>query len=251
MKMKKSVVLVTFLVVVAMVLAACQSATPTATAAAPAVAATTAAPAATTAAPAATAAPTQMGAPVPTDLPRDQTIFVSGAAWGPASTWNPFQTGNLANTSGTVGLVYETLFGFDPLAGKLIPWLADSGTWTNPTTYDVVLRDGLTWSDGQPLTADDVVYTFELGKTNTALWFAPLWTAQGLTAVTSSDATHVEFTFSNPIYQQWDNNLYNIPIIPKHIWSTKTADDIANGANQNPVGSGAYLYLATGQDRNA
>ena len=71
-----------------------------------------------------------------------------------------------------------------------------------------------------------------------------------MTDVTSADATHITFTFTNPIYQQWDNNLYNIPIVPQHIWSTKTADDIANGANANPVGSGAYLYLATGQDRN-
>ena len=65
-----------------------------------------------------------------------------------------------------------------------------------------------------------------------------------------ADATHVEFTFTNPIYQEWDNNLYNIPIVPKHLWASKTADDIATGANANPVGSGAYLYLATGQDRN-
>ena len=109
-------------------------------------------PAATTApaAPAATQAPAPTSAPaaaataaVPTNLPRNQTLFISGAAWGPASTWNPFQTGNLANTTGTVGFVYETLFGFDPLSGKLTPWLAASGTWTNPTTYDVTLRDGL------------------------------------------------------------------------------------------------------------
>jgi peptide/nickel transport system substrate-binding protein len=235
--------------VVGMLLAAC--ATPTVAPTAAPTAAPTTAPATT--APAATVAPTTAAvatAAVPTDLPRNQTLFVSGAAWGPASTWNPFQPGNLANTSGTVGLVYETLFGFDPLSGKLLPWLAESGTWKDASTYDVTLRSGLTWSDGQPLTADDVVYTFTLGKTNTALWFAPLWTAQGLTNVTSADATHVEFTFTNPIYQQWDNNLYNIPIVPKHLWENKTADDIASGANSNPVGSGAYLYLATGQDRN-
>ncbi|MGD0707655.1 MAG: ABC transporter substrate-binding protein [Anaerolineaceae bacterium] len=231
--------------VVGMLLGACATATtaPATMVPATAVPATEAPVAPTTAPAAATAA-------VPTNLPRNETIFISGAAWGPASTWNPFQPGNLANTTGTVGLVYETLFGFDPLSGKLTPWLASSGTWKDANTYDVTLRTGLTWSDGQPLTADDVVYTFELGKTNTTLWFAPVWTAQGLTGVTSSDATHVEFTFTNPIYQQWDNNLYNIPIVPKHLWQNKTADDIANGTNANPVGSGAYLYLATGQDRN-
>src|SRR5271157_83771 len=246
--MKRLIAVLSILIGVSMLLGACA---PAATPAPTAMPATTTAPAtqalASTSAPAATTASTSE---VPTNLPRNQTLFISGAAWGPASTWNPFQTGNLANTTGTVGFVYETLFGFDPLSGKLTPWLAQSGTWTNPTTYDVTLRDGLTWSDGQPLTADDVVYTFTLGKTNSALWFAPLWTQQGLTGVTSADATHVEFTFTNPIYQQWDNNLYNIPIIPKHLWQNRTADDIASGTNANPVGSGAYLYLATGQDRN-
>jgi peptide/nickel transport system substrate-binding protein len=227
--MRKILLVVSVFLVVAMLLGACAK-TPTA---------------APTTAPAtgATAAPL-------TELPRNETIFVSGAAWGPASTWNPFQPGNLANTSGTIGLVYETLFGFDPLSGKLTPWLAESGTWSTPTTFDVVLRSGLTWSDGQALTADDVAYSYKLAKDNTTLWFASLWTTQGLTDVTAADATHLTFTFTNPIYQQWDNNLYNIPIVPQHLWSTKTADDVANGANENPVGSGAYLFMATAQDRN-
>jgi peptide/nickel transport system substrate-binding protein len=243
--------LVALLVAATMVLSACGAAATTPAPAPATVAPATVAPAPATVAPAtsapATAAPT---AAVPTDLPRNETIFISGAAWGPASTWNPFQPGNLANTSGTVGLVYETLFGFDPLSGKLFPWLADSGTWKDDSTYDLTLKSGLTWSDGQPLTADDVAYTFGLGKTDTALWFNSLYTVAGLTGVTATDATHAEFTFTNPVYQQWDNFLYNLPIVPKHLWSTKTADDIATGANANPVGSGAYLYLATGQDRN-
>ncbi len=249
---KQMYVLVALLVAASMLLTACGAAATTAAPATPApatVAPATVAPATVapaTAAPA-TAAPT---AAVPTNLPRNETIFISGAAWGPASTWNPFQPGNLANTTGTVGLVYETLFGFDPLSGKLFPWLADSGTWKDDSTYDLTLRSGLTWSDGQPLTADDVVYTFGLGKTNTALWFNSVYTVTGLTGATSSDATHVEFTFTNPVYQQWDNFLYNLPIVPKHLWQNKTADDVATGANANPVGSGAYLYLATGQDRN-
>jgi peptide/nickel transport system substrate-binding protein len=248
--MKRLIAVLSILIGVSMLLGACAPAATPAPTAMPAPTTAPAAPAATQA-PAAPAAPAAAAtAAVPTDLPRNQTLFISGAAWGPASTWNPFQVGNLANTTGTVGFVYETLFGFDPLSGQLLPWLAQSGTWTNPTTFDVTLRDGLTWSDGQPLTADDVVYTFTLGKTNSALWFAPLWSQQGLTGVTSADATHVEFTFTNPIYQEWNNELYNIPIVPKHLWQNKTADDIATGANANPVGSGAYLYLATGQDRN-
>ncbi len=49
-----------------------------------------------------------------TDFPRNETLYITGAAWGPPSTWNPFQPGSLANTTGTIGLLYETLFGFRP-----------------------------------------------------------------------------------------------------------------------------------------
>lgn len=186
----------------------------------------------------------------PTEFPRNETLYVSGAAWGPASTWNPFQPGSLANTTGTIGFVYEFLFDFDPLTGEFIPWLAESGDWTDATTYEVTLRDGLTWSDGQPLTAEDVKFTAELGQKYAALWFAPLWTNTGLTAVEAVDDTNVKFTFSEPLYQEWGNYLYNLPIVPKHLWEDRTEEEITTGANEKPVGSGAYMYLSNAEDRN-
>jgi peptide/nickel transport system substrate-binding protein len=179
---------------------------------------------------------------------RGETLYVSGSAWGPASTWNPFQPGSLANTTGTIGYVYEFLFGYDPLSGVMTPWLAESGAWKDATTYDVTLRTGLTWSDGQPLTAADVKFTFELAQKYNALWFAPMWNY--LTAVTAVDATHLEFTFQDPLYQEWSNNLYNIPIVPEHLWKDRTEADITTGANEKPIGSGAYLYLTNAEDRN-
>jgi peptide/nickel transport system substrate-binding protein len=237
--MKKRIAFVLSVVmVISLVLGACAGgATVTTTA-------TTTATATATTTKTATATPTT----TVTELPRNETIYVSGAAWGPPSTWNPFQSGSLANTTGTVGFVYETLFDFDPLSGEFIPWLAQSGTWTNATTYDIVLRSGLTWSDGQALTADDVAYTFDLGQQYDALWFAPLWSY--LTGVTAVDATHVSFTFNDPLYQEWSFYLYRIPIVPKHLWQSRSEEDITTGANANPIGSGAYLYLTNAEDRN-
>jgi peptide/nickel transport system substrate-binding protein len=240
--MKRITFVLSIMVALSILLAACSPATPTPTTVPP----TSVPP---TTAPPPVVVPTETAAPViPTEFPRNETLYVSGAAWGPASTWNPFQPGSLANTTGTIGFVYEFLYDFDPMTGVLTPWLADSGAWTNATTYDVTLRSGLTWSDGQPLTADDVKFTFELGKTNSALWFAPLWNY--LTGVSAVDATHVSFTFTDPLYQEWANYLYNLPIVPKHLWESRTADDVNIGTNANPVGSGAYLYLANADDRN-
>lgn len=179
---------------------------------------------------------------------RSETLYVSGAAWGPPSDWNPFITWSKANTTGTIGLVYETLFMYDPMADELIPWLAESGTWSDANTYDLKLREGITWSDGQPLTAADVAFTFELGQKYSALWFAPMW--KYLTGVTVVDDYNVKFTFTDPLYQEWTNNLYNIAIVPEHLWADRTEEEITSGANENPVGSGAYLYESHSEDRN-
>lgn len=52
-------------------------------------------------------------------FPRNETLYISGAAWGPPTDWNPFITWSKANTSGTVGLIYETLFFYDRLRTSL------------------------------------------------------------------------------------------------------------------------------------
>ncbi len=179
---------------------------------------------------------------------RSETLYVSGAAWGPPSTWNPFQPGNLANTTGTLGLCYETLFNYDPLTDELIPWLAESGEWIADNVYELTLRRGLTWSDGTPLTAADVVFTFELGKDYPAIWFSPMWAY--LDNVVNIGDYIVQFNFTDPLYQEFDNNLYNIPIVPKHLWEGRTEEEITIGANENPIGSGAYLYESHSSDRN-
>ena len=179
---------------------------------------------------------------------RGETLYVSGAAWGPPNDWNPFITWSKANTTGTCGFLYESLFAFDSWTNQLTPWLAESGEWTDATTYDLTLREGLTWSDGEALDAEDVAFTFELGQQYAAIWFSPMW--EYLDSVTVVDATHLQFAFTDPLYQEWSNNLYNIFIVPEHLWADKTEEDITSGANENPVASGAYLYESHSEDRN-
>ena len=57
--------------------------------------------------------------------------------------------------------VYDNLLGFDPVKGKFVGQLAKSWSQPNATTYEYELRDDIKWQDGQPLTADDVVYTID------------------------------------------------------------------------------------------
>jgi peptide/nickel transport system substrate-binding protein len=183
------------------------------------------------------------------EFPRNETLYISGAAWGPPTDWNPFITWSKANTSGTVGLIYELLFFYDPVKDELIPWLAEYGKWKSDQLFEVKLREGITWQDGTPLTAADVVFTYELGKKYPAIYYSPMW--DYLESVVSVGDYYVEFSFKRkPLYQEFMNNLYNIAIVPKHIWETRTEEEITSGANENPIGSGAYKYYAHGPDRN-
>lgn len=179
---------------------------------------------------------------------RSETLYISGAAWGPPNDWNPFIAWSKANTSGTIGLVYETLFMFDGLTGEFTPFLAESGEWVDADTYTIRLRDGLTWTDGEALTADDVAFTFELAADYAALFWAPMWNY--LDEIVVDGDLGLTFEFTDPLYQEFANNLYNIPIAPEHIWADKTEEEVTAGLNENPVGSGAYLYESHGEDRN-
>ena len=178
------------------------------------------------------------------EYPREETVFTSGNQWGPPSSWNPIPQSGEA--TGVRGLLYEPLFSFDPATLELEPWLAESGGWTDPDTYVLQLRDGLTWQDGEALDAQDVVFTVELGKVPDVRW-SNLWT--WLASATATDATTVTFEFSDPRYQEWDNFLYTSSILPQHVMSAWAASDYNSNANEDPVGSGPFTYSTHGQDR--
>ncbi|MGZ6269710.1 MAG: ABC transporter substrate-binding protein, partial [Candidatus Limnocylindrales bacterium] len=182
-------------------------------------------------------------APPPvTSYPRNETLYTSGKQYGAPSTWNPLDP-NAA--MGVVGLQYETLFLYDPLADKFTPWLAESGTWTDPNTYTIKVRQGIKWSDGQAFTADDVAFTIGLAKIK-ALG-SNIW--DFITDATAPDASTVVVKFKNPAYQEWSTWTYNNPILPKHIWASKADENILKVTNENGVGTGPYLYKTHADDR--
>jgi len=180
--------------------------------------------------------------------PRNETLYISGAAWGAFSDLNPFLPGTKANSTGTIGLLYESLYLYDPIADVMTPWLAESGEWTDDVTYELKIREGITWTDGQTLDANDVKFTFELGQQYPAVWFAPMWNY--LDSIDLVDDNTLQLNFTDPLYQEFSNNLYNIFIVPEHIWSTRTEEEITTGINDDPIGSGAYKWVSAGEDRN-
>lgn len=178
------------------------------------------------------------------DYPREGTVFTSGQQWGPPSSWNPIPQSGEA--TGTRGLLYEPLFVFDPESLDIQPWLAESGEWVEDDVYELTLREGVTWTDGEPMTAEDIVYTVELGENPEVPW------SNLMTWLDSAEATDehtVLFEFDDPRYQSWDNFLYSTVIVPEHIVGEWEEEDYMSNQNADPVGSGPFTYSSHGQDR--
>jgi len=154
-------------------------------------------------------------------------------------TFNPFTTVTTEAIE-VQSLIYDKLMDYGTDL-KIEPSLAKSSTASgNTITY--ALRDSVTWHDGTPFTADDVVYTFDLiGKNQLGI------NAQWLTdyeSVTAPDAKTVVVTFKAP--QAFDPGLV-IPIVPKHIWSSKTVAQIKKDTNASPIGTGPFKFEARTQ----
>lgn len=189
--------------------------------------------------------------PAAVEYPRNETLYTSGTQWGPPSSWNPLNGGGYA--MGTLGLCYETLFIYDPLADKFTPYLAESDSWTDATTYVVKLRKGIKWTNGQPLTVDDVKFTFDIadpnGETKAGLNYTGLWKFLESVEV-NKDTNEITFKFkADPAYQEVGFYMWQTPILSKALFGKLSVADLTGGANKPPVGTGPYKYLTNDQDR--
>ncbi|MET0933637.1 MAG: ABC transporter substrate-binding protein [Mycetocola sp.] len=135
---------------------------------------------------------------------------------------------------GGLGTIFESLFFITQInSDPYKPLLATEYAWNDEgTQLDVTLREDVTWSDGEPFTADDVVFTYQM------LLDTPAINGIGYDgAVTKVDDTHVTFTFDHPAFVDGPNILGKAPIVPEHLWSEidPTADVV-----KEPVGTGPY-----------
>jgi peptide/nickel transport system substrate-binding protein len=167
------------------------------------------------------------------------TLVISneqGTLWN--CSFNPFNPG-VVGTGVTFGQVYEPLMFVNTLqSGKVSPWLASAYAWSdNNKLLTFTIRNGVTFNDGTPMTAADVVYTFNLLKKFPALDLNSVWSV--LKSVTQSGANQVVFTFSAPSVPYFYYIADQVPIVPQHIWS-KIANPVTY-ADSNPVGTGAFM----------
>lgn len=136
--------------------------------------------------------------------------------------------------------IYENLFVFNTLKNEATPWLATSwGFNEDSTVLTVKLREGVTWNDGEPFTADDVVFTWKLLQGNDSLAGNGGRVALNyIDDIVKVDDLTVQFLY-NEINT---TSVYEVGaqvIVAEHIW--KDVEDPVTFANENPVGTGAWM----------
>lgn len=151
---------------------------------------------------------------------------------------NPFVAVFLSSTQ-VMRLTYENLTMVGP-DNAVQPGLAES--WQSSPdglTWTFKIRDGQ-WSDGTPITARDVAFTYTQIMTNPAAQDANGSAVANFAAVTAVDDRTVEVTTKQP---QASILASDIPIVPEHVWSSRVGQiGTATGAEQLPaVGSGPYV----------
>ncbi len=203
---------------------------------------------------AAEAAPTQ-AAPaqaVATEAPAQvapagnaDAVLILGEQTMPTFTrnFNPFSTNS--PLPGTLNLIHEPLMIYNTVKGELVPWLATDTKWSEDLkTLTFTVRDGVKWSDGQPFTANDVAFTFNLLKTQPGVNSAALSALVGdkayIDTITAPDAKTVQFTFKT-VYTPGLYELISQNIVPEHTW--KDVTDVVAFTNDNPVGTGPFTQL--------
>lgn len=173
-------------------------------------------------------------------------IVISTIGEGP-KTFNPCNTKD-ATSSNMAGLMYDGLLTTEPKSGEVVPLLAKSFE-INGNDYIIHLRRGLKWTDGKPITADDIMYTYEevvfkgLGNPST---MDAMMIEGKLPELTKIDDYTVKFTTSKPFAPFLRQLSY--PIVPKHYFkpiSDKGADafNAFLNPNTNPkeiVSNGAF-----------
>jgi len=102
-----------------------------------------------------------------TALPRDETMYFNGQQWGPVVCWNPYSSScnnamAIAQQDNARVLMFETPYLYDMLDGNSYPLLAEGPYEWNDARTEMTFKmnPAARWSDGTPVTAEDVAYTW-------------------------------------------------------------------------------------------
>lgn len=194
--------------------------------------------------------PDSMFEPAPEDRSRiaeDRTLYAN--LEGSPNTLNPLFASSVYDQT-VIGLLYDSLFTFD----KDMEWRVNEEVVESfevsddRTTYTATLKPGLTWHDGEPFTAEDVVYSWKqiLDERVPAVTYKT--STSTIEQVEALDERTVRFVQPEGYATaEWD---ITFPIIPKHIFEQQKEQypDLQTGQYysqqaRHPVGWGPYRIV--------
>ena len=181
----------------------------------------------------------------PANAADEEPVTFTVALLDEVDSFNPFN-GYQAGSYEMWALMYDFMVGYSMKDMSPAPALAtewetseDGLTWT----FDI--REGVEWSDGEPLTAGDIAHTYNRvldGGPEAGNWSTYLTSVE---TVTAPDDTTVVLELSRPNAVL---PLLPIPILPEHIWSDVAEDDVKSYRNEpedgdSVVGSGPFRLV--------
>jgi peptide/nickel transport system substrate-binding protein len=153
--------------------------------------------------------------------------------------FNPFNLGTQRDF--TWGGIYENLLISTAVGGgRQYNIIGQSFAWSNGgKTLTITVRPNVKWSDGKPLTAEDVLYSLTIGRQDKAADRISLTAANSnIAGVARVGSNKVAIRFKQVDSTFLGSQLPTVPIVPKRIWSK--VKDVTGFANPNPVGSGPF-----------
>lgn len=170
-------------------------------------------------------APSANAESVLTALPVQRTAWIEN--------YNPFnQSTRLPSVN---DFIYEPLIIFNTLKGGEPNYrLATAYEYADDLkSLTVTLRDGVTWSDGEPFTTGDIAFSLDLVKKNKAL------DIYGLDKIVDSAEVIDDKTIRFNLFEANSGAIYQIvrlAVVPEHVWAS--VEDPVTFTNPNPVGTG-------------
>jgi peptide/nickel transport system substrate-binding protein len=181
-------------------------------------------------------------------IKREETLIYTdemGSATIPMKNFNPYSPD--VQSVWFTG-IFETLYIFDSVKFGLMPWIADGQPkWIDPYTLEVKLKKDVYWQDGVPLTAEDVLYSYELPKRYPETGGIALSMWPYLINIEIVDPYTLRFYVNKSIPSKIQ--IYNVLcyawIVPKHIFESaeKNYTSITEFPFETPLGSGPYKLL--------
>jgi peptide/nickel transport system substrate-binding protein len=175
--------------------------------------------------------------------PREQTLIIEQAPNNVWDSFNPFIPNGEAYNYGLAIVCREYMFYSNFLTGEVRPWLATEYTY-NPdfTECTLKLNPNVTWNDGQPFTADDVVFSQTLLLENPSLNGAAQ-VIRDTKSVVAADPQTVVFTLTAPnprFHYRFQAGIIadELRVVPKHIWE---GQDPGSFKFNPPVQTGPYV----------